>query len=87
MLTVPNFDQQFILQTDASGSKLWAILTQKGHPIAYFSKYLPPKLQRELAYYREIFTISGAIQKWCQYLLGRRFVVETDHQSLKALHN
>ena len=87
VLAMPDFSNLFVLQTDASGSGIGGVLVQKGRPIAYFSKELPSKLRRESAYCREMFAITEAIQKWRQYLLGRRFIVETDHQSLRALHN
>ena len=32
-----------------------------------------------------MFAITMAIKKWRQYLLGLRFTIETDHQSLRAM--
>ncbi|MCI21570.1 hypothetical protein A2U01_0042738, partial [Trifolium medium] len=40
VLALPNFQQPFILETEASGVGMGAILHQDGHPIAYFSKKL-----------------------------------------------
>lgn len=34
-----------------------------------------------------MFTITEAVQKWRQYLLGRRFIIITDQQPLKSLTN
>lgn len=42
VLALPNFTQPFILETDASGIGIGAVLGQGGHPIAYFSKKLAP---------------------------------------------
>jgi hypothetical protein len=34
-------------------------------------------------YEKELFALVTAIQKWRPYLLGKPFIVKTDHQSLK----
>ncbi|GJX62232.1 ty3-gypsy retrotransposon protein [Tanacetum coccineum] len=36
-------------------------------------------------YQKELFAIVEAVYKWRQYLLGRRFVIRTDHKSIKEL--
>lgn len=42
VLALPDFSQPFVLQIDASGVGIGAILLQSNHPIAYFSKKLSP---------------------------------------------
>lgn len=37
------------------------------------------------AYVRELYAITQSVQKWRHYLLGRRFVIKTDHRSLREL--
>ena len=44
VLAIPNFREPFVLETDASGSGIRAILSQSQHPIAYFSKKLSPRM-------------------------------------------
>lgn len=36
-------------------------------------------------YEKEMVALVLAVQKWRPYLLGRQFIVRTDHQSLKHL--
>ena len=36
-------------------------------------------------YDREMYAILFAIKKWHQYLMGRHFIIKTDHQPLKYL--
>lgn len=85
ILQLPDFTAPFVNQTDASGTGVGAILMQRGHPIAYFSKQLTNRMQAASTYAREMFAITEAVKKWRQYLLGRRFIVQTDYRSLRSL--
>lgn len=39
---LPDFSQTFIMETDASDTRIRVVLLQNGHPISYFGKKLPP---------------------------------------------
>ena len=84
-MALPNFDQPFEVETDASGSGIGAVLQQNGHPIAYLSKSLAPKHQTLSTYEKEFLAVMLALEKWRGYLLDRHFVIKTDHYSLKYL--
>jgi hypothetical protein len=43
VLAIPDFSKSFIVETDASGGGIGAVLQKGGHPIAYISKDLGPK--------------------------------------------
>lgn len=85
LLQLPDFHFPFEIQTDAFATGIGAVVLQHQHPIAYFSKQLPPRLHSALAYAREMYAITESVRRWRQYFLGRRFVVYTDHQSLRSL--
>ena len=63
------------------------MLTQNGHPFAYFSKKLGAKLAMASAYVKELYAVTQAVTKWRHYLLRRRFSIKTDHQGLRELMN
>ncbi|GKD09026.1 ty3-gypsy retrotransposon protein, partial [Tanacetum coccineum] len=85
VLTLPNFDQTFIVETDVADAGIGAVLLQNDRPICYFSRRLGPRMQVAATYQKELFAIVEAVFKWRQYLLGRRFVIRTDHRSIKEL--
>lgn len=85
VLGLPNFSQIFVFETDALGSGVGVVLSQDGQPIAFFSKKLIPKMQKQSAYAREFLAIIEAIAKIRHYLLGHRFIIQTDQKSLKSL--
>ncbi|GJT16232.1 reverse transcriptase [Tanacetum coccineum] len=88
VLTLPDFSKDFVIQTDASGSGIGAILLQDGHPISYFSKQMSLRLQQASTYVWEMFAITEAVKRWRQCLLGRPFpTIQTDHQSLRSIVN
>lgn len=78
VLALPDFSLEFHLETDASGTGIGDVLSQKGHPIAYYSQKLCARMCKASTYHREMFVITQAVSKWRQYLLGRRFTIYTD---------
>jgi hypothetical protein len=68
VLAVPNFNKQFIMETDASDYGIGAMLMQDQHPIVYLSKALGPRNQALSVYEKECLAILLAIDKWRPYL-------------------
>lgn len=85
VLSLSNFAETFIVQTDASGFAMGVVLLQSAHLIAYFSKIFCPTMSKASTYLRELHAITSAMKHWRQYLLGHFFIIQTDHKSLKEL--
>ena len=82
VLALPNFEKTFTVETDACNTGVGAVLSQEGHPVAYYSKALGVNSQKKSIYEKEFLAIMMAIDRWRSYLVRAPFVIKTDHQSL-----
>ena len=92
VLAFPDFTQDFVLETDASGMGLGAILAQTHedgatHPIAYASRTLQQHERNYAATELEALGIVWAVKHFHHYLYGHHCEVYTDHKPLIALLN
>lgn len=91
ILTCPNFEHSFILQTDASSFGIGAVLTQyydgREHVICYVSRTLSRTERVYSATERELLALIWSAERLRCYLEGAKFQVITDHYSLKWLDN
>ena len=90
VLKGPDFNKHFILQTDASERGIGAVLSQldedqEEHPIAFFSRKLLSREEKFSTIEKECLAIKLACQSFRVYLLGRPFLIQTDHRALEWL--
>lgn len=80
MLAYPDFTQPFDLTTDASGSGLGAVLSQKSHPITMISRTLRGTEISMASNERELLAIVWALQNL------RNYGVKKWRKEIKHLH-
>ncbi|VDI27329.1 Hypothetical predicted protein [Mytilus galloprovincialis] len=89
LLALPNNKDPFILDTDASNFAIGAelIQVQDGveRPVAYGSFSLTHEQKRYCTTRKELLAVVKFTRHYRHYLLGREFIVRTDHSSLTWL--
>jgi len=79
VLVTPNFSKPFIVEADALGSGIGAIVMQESRPIAYYSKALlicPYNIVMQ-----ELLALVMPIQYWCPIFWAENSVFTTKKSS------
>ena len=92
VLCYPDFSRPFILETDASGVGLGAVLAQEQtdgavKPIAYASRSIQKHERNYGITELEGLGVVWAVKYFRAYLYGHRCTLYTDHEALKSLLN
>jgi hypothetical protein len=90
LLHHPNWERNFIVQTDASSKGLGAVLSQIGpdnkeHPVRYASRALQVPESKWTTREQELLAVIWACETFHRYLWGRKFLIQTDHANLQWL--
>jgi hypothetical protein len=87
VLSLPDFNLQFVIETDACDKGVGAILSQGGHPVAFFSKALSVANQKLSMYEKEFIAVLMVVEKWRSYLVRQPCLIKTSHKSLCHLQD
>ncbi len=80
-----HLEKEVTLTTDASKGALAGVLTQDGHPVIYVSRSFSKEESNYSNIEREALAVTWSVMRLKQFLLGRKFVIRTDHQPLVHL--
>ena len=84
VLCVADLEKEYVVCTDASKEGVGGVLMQEGKVIAYESRKLKEHEQKYSAYDLELTAVVDALKMWRHYLVGRKFLLMTDHHSLTS---
>ena len=89
ILGIPNDTDTFVLDTDASNEQIGAVLSQiqdgQEVVIAYGSRRLSQAERNYCITRKELLALVFFVKRYRQYILGRHFIIRTDHAALQWL--
>jgi hypothetical protein len=82
ILSLPDLQEPFEIETDASDYVVGTVLTQHDHPMDYHSETLSNVVHKYPTYNKEMYSIVQSCHQWRHYILGKEIVIHTDHNPL-----
>ena len=80
-----SLDLDSMLTVDASEHAAAGVLSQGGHPVAFVSHSFTPAERNWSNIEREAYAIVWCTQQLRQFLLGRQFIIQSDHRPLEFI--
>jgi hypothetical protein len=80
ILSLPELQQSFEIEDDASDYVVGTVLTQHGHSMAYHSETLSDIVWKYPTYDKEMYSILQSYLQWKHYILGKETIIHTDHK-------
>ena len=82
LLAYQDFNAPFEIHTDASKPQIGAVVSQKGKPIASYSRKINSAQQKYTTPEKELLSIVETLKEFRNILLGHQITVYTDHKNL-----
>jgi len=64
VLAMPDFNKAFVVECDASGTRIGAVLMQDSQTIDFFSQAIKGRNMSLSTYEKEMMALIAAVQKW-----------------------
>eukprot|EP00253_Pinus_taeda_P007313 PITA_07313 len=85
VLALPDLQQPFEIETDASGYAMGFVLMQQKKLICYHSEKFSQVVTNHPTYDKELYALVQSVKKWKHYLIDKEIIIHTDHQPLQYL--
>jgi hypothetical protein len=85
ILRIANPNEYFLVCTNACKEGMGGFVSQNGFVICYESRKMKDHEKNYETHDLYLAAIVHALRKWRHYLMGKRFQLRTDHNSLKYL--
>jgi hypothetical protein len=85
VLALPDFHKPFVVETNASGHGLGAVLMQQGQPLPYLRKTFGERNKHLPIHDKEFLALIMVVDKWRHYLQRNESEIHTDHRALSFL--
>ena len=82
LLGCPDFNDPFEVHTDAWKLQLGAVISQKGKPIAFYSRKMNSAQHNYNTTEKEVLSIVDTLKEFRNILLGHQITIYTDHKNL-----
>lgn len=87
MLALPNLQNPFEIENDASDYAMGALLLQETHLVCYHLKMFNSTVRNYPTYEKELYVLVQSVKKWKHYLVGKEIIIHIDHQPLQYLQS
>jgi hypothetical protein len=85
VLSLPDLQQPFEIENDASDYVVGTVLTQHGHPVVYHSETLSDTIWKYSTYEKEMYSIVQAHRQWKHYILGNETIIHNDNKPMQFI--
>ena len=86
-LTYPDFNQPFLICTDASDYQLGSVITKNCKALAFYSRKLNKSQKNYTVTEKELLSIVETLKEFRGILLGHKIQIYTDHRNLEKINS
>ena len=82
LLAYQDFNAPFEIHTHSFKLQIGAVISQKGKPVAFYSRKMNSSQQNYTTTDKELVSIVATLKEFRKILLGHQITVYTDHKNI-----